>query len=211
MARQYPLATSELAASQSQLSAAQQSLSQEALAGVAIKKADVKAAAFDSDKALHVQQMQQAAEVVERFKKLYQNFETTQQACESAEQLDDERLTLEQVYSQTISFRDPLHEIKGLNDLRRYMQAMYGNVISCEFVYLDQWLAFDSASIKWDMVFKHRKLGGGKTITVRGISHVRFTDRIHYHEDVFDAGAMIYQQLPLLGRFISKIKSRLSV
>lgn len=205
MARQTQLAAS-------QPPAAQQFLDQDSIANdVVAKQVELKVAKLDIDKKLHAKQLQQAAEIVERFKRLYQTFETTQKACEPAEQLDDERLTLEQVYSQSISFRDPLHEINGLNDLRRYMQAMYGNVISCEFIYLDQWIAYDSASIKWDMVFKHRKLGGGKAITVRGISHVRFTDRIHYHEDVFDAGAMIYQQLPLLGRIINKIKSHLSV
>ncbi|WHI49643.1 hypothetical protein P3339_14310 [Microbulbifer sp. MLAF003] len=38
---------------------------------------------------------------------------------------------------------------------------------------------------------------------------VRFSDKVFYHEDFYDMGAMVYEQVPLLGSLIRKIKSRL--
>ena len=153
--------------------------------------------------------------LVNHFKHLYQDSDVTRAACglqcgsRSATALG-EPLTLADVYSEKIVLRDPLHEVHGLNDLRSYMRKMYSNVSSCRFIYHDEWVADGNAAIKWDMVFKHRRLGGGKEITVRGMTHISFGDRVDYHEDVFDAGAMIYQNLPVLGRSIQWLKSRLN-
>ena len=151
-----------------------------------------------------------ATEIIKRFKALYQTLGAVE-----AESVRDQPL-LEQVYSENIEFRDPLHSIHGLPSLRSYMDNMYGNVISCEFVFLAEWInetAADgkgSACIKWDMIFSHRKLAGGKKIIVRGVSHIRFGERIDYHEDVFDVGSMLYEHIPLMGKIILWLKGRLS-
>ena len=149
----------------------------------------------------------QSIAIIKRFKALYQTL--------GAAGPDSDSPSLEQVYSENIEFRDPLHSIHGLPSLRRYMDGMYDNVISCEFFFLAEWVneagadGKGSACIKWDMIFRHRKLAGGKKIIVRGMSHIRFGERIDYHEDVFDLGSMLYEHIPLMGRIILWLKARL--
>lgn len=41
------------------------------------------------------------------------------------------------------------------------------------------------------------------------LEQIRFTDRIFYHEDFYDLGAMIYQHVPVLGRIIRFINQRI--
>lgn len=43
----------------------------------------------------------------------------------------------------------------------------------------------------------------------RRITQIRFSDRIFYHEDFYDVGAMIYQHVPVLGRIIRFINQRI--
>ena len=148
-------------------------------------------------------------ELIERFKSIYSRLDNTKAACGKIP-ANSKQVLLDEVYSENVTFKDPVHQIEGLSAYRRYMDNMYSNVVGCEFTYHEHWIGENSASIKWDMLFRHRKLGNGKLITVRGITHVRFTDRIDYHEDVFDVGAMLYEHIPLLGRILLKIKARLA-
>ena len=152
--------------------------------------------------------------IVMRFKALYENLDATRAACAET---GPDKLSLAQVYSDNVEFRDPLHSIHGLSLLRSYMNKMYGNTISCEFIFLGDWITEPgpngkgSACIKWDMIFRHSKLAAGSPVTVRGMSHIRFGDRIDYHEDIFDVGAMLYEHVPLMGRVVLWLKSRLSL
>jgi hypothetical protein len=65
--------------------------------------------------------------------------------------------------------------------------------------------------VQWQMNFSHPRLKGGKTIVVDGASYLRFNEagKVSYHRDYFDLGAMLYEQLPLLGRIIVAVKRRL--
>lgn len=138
------------------------------------------------------------SQAVEKFKSLYRD------SSELSEQ------SLAEVYSQDVVFVDPLHHIEGLDALGKYLQTMYGNVLSCRFEYLDEIVKENQASIKWVMRFRHRKLAGGKEIEVRGVTLVEFTDRITRHEDFFDAGSMLYEHIPVMGAGIRYLKRRIS-
>jgi len=70
-------------------------------------------------------------------------------------------------------------------------------------------VADDRAVVKWDMEFRHRKLSGGKSITVRGVTIVEFRELICTHEDIFDLGSMIYENVPIVGMQIRYLKQRL--
>ena len=148
-------------------------------------------------------------QLIQRFKSIYSRLDNTKAACGKIAG-NSQHVLLDEVYSENVIFKDPVHQIEGLTAYRHYMDNMYSNVLSCEFTYHEHWIGENSATIKWDMLFRHRKLGNGKLITVRGMTHVRFSDRIDYHEDVFDVGAMLYEHIPLLGRMLLKIKARLA-
>jgi hypothetical protein len=74
---------------------------------------------------------------------------------------------------------------------------------------LDQLVGKDSAYIKWNMYFSHPKLGK-ETHVVRGMTQIQFTDRIYYHEDVYDMGQMIYEHVPVIGWAVKRLRKRMA-
>ncbi len=115
---------------------------------------------------------------------------------------------LAEIYTPDITFIDPLGRVEGLHRLTHYMGAMYENVRSCRFDYLDEIQTDNKVVVKWDMVVRHAKLKAGKEIVVRGVSLFEFNDKIHYHEDVYDLGAAVYENVPLFGAPVRWIKKR---
>jgi hypothetical protein len=116
---------------------------------------------------------------------------------------------LRNIYAEEVVFRDPVHEIRGLVGLEDYFTTLISDLSDCRFEYLDEIVGDGSAYIKWIMHFRHPRLGN-RPISVRGVSHVKFGDRIEFHEDVYDMGAMLYEQLPLLGNLTRWLRLRLA-
>lgn len=131
--------------------------------------------------------------------------------CEFYRELDQRPLQeLARIYANDIEFRDPVHGVKGLDALTRYFETSLGDVSACRFEIHAVDELSGEAYVRWTMHFSHPRLNAGKIIDVPGISHLRFDDRISWHRDYFDLGAMLYEQLPLLGAMIRLIKRRLS-
>lgn len=118
---------------------------------------------------------------------------------------------LEDIYTQEIRFVDPAHEILGLDALTNYFKNLYRNIDPPEFRFGHYLRSDTDGYVQWEMDFSHCRLKGGRTIIVPGTSYLRFdtSDKVLLHRDYFDLGAMLYEQLPLLGRIITFIKRRL--
>jgi hypothetical protein len=116
---------------------------------------------------------------------------------------------LRELYADQILFKDPVHEIRGLVDLEDYFTSMCSDLSDCRFEYLDELVTEDVAYVKWIMHFKHPRLGN-RLISVRGVSHLKLGDKVEYHEDFYDMGAMLYEQLPLLGNVTRWLRTRLA-
>ena len=118
---------------------------------------------------------------------------------------------LEQLYSRDALFCDPLHEVRGLANIRAYFAQLYANVSELRF----DFYGFDQVSegegyLRWTMHFRHPRLRGGAPISVDGCSHLLWWDKVYQHRDYFDAGAMLYEHLPLMGGVIAWLKRRLA-
>lgn len=116
---------------------------------------------------------------------------------------------LRKIYADGVVFKDPVHEMRGLVELEDYFTSVCSDLSECRFEYLDEMVAEKSAYVKWIMHFKHPRLGN-RLISVRGVSHLKFGDKIEYHEDFYDMGAMLYEQLPLLGNVTRWLRLRLA-
>jgi hypothetical protein len=136
--------------------------------------------------------------IVDMFKAAYQNLGNT-----DLSQLDA-------LYDSNVVFKDPVHEIRGLANMQDYMENVCANVEECKFEFLDQLYSDEAAYIKWDMYFRHPKLASGELLKVRGVSQIYYNDRIYYHEDFYDLGAMVYEQIPLLSLLTKLLKKRLA-
>ncbi|NVK25500.1 MAG: nuclear transport factor 2 family protein [Gammaproteobacteria bacterium] len=113
------------------------------------------------------------------------------------------------LYHQDIYFQDPLHELKGLSQLTEYFDGLYENLITCQFNIHSAVCDGTQASLYWTMTFEHPKLAKGVPVEVDGNSLIKGNaDKVTYHRDYYDVGAMLYEQLPLLGRVIRHIKTR---
>ena len=119
--------------------------------------------------------------------------------------------TLKRVYREDIRFVDPAHDIHGIGNLTLYFENLYRNVRSINFSFTDQMVGDGKGYVRWDMDFCHQSFAKGRTIHVEGMTYIEFDEsgRVFYHRDYFDLGAMLYEHLPLLGRFITSLKRRL--
>ena len=149
---------------------------------------------------MNVQQVNETSTTTDvlmrRFKAFYQDLKQVP--------LDD----IASIYANDVRFVDPVHEITGNDSLRSYMETLCQNLLKGRFEYLDELVGTDSAYIKWNMHFVHPRLGSD-VITVRGITHIAFNDRIYFHEDVYDLGQMLYLHVPVVGRINGWLKNNL--
>ena len=116
---------------------------------------------------------------------------------------------ISELYAHDVIFKDPLHEIKGLSELQAYFARSTQNLTHCAFRFIEQSWSKDQGFVVWDMDYAHPRLAHNKTLCLRGMSHLRFTDRITYHEDVYDVGAMVYEHVPVIGTQVRWLKKRL--
>ena len=126
-------------------------------------------------------------------------------------QLNKDNLrTLDELYSEDIHFTDPLHEVQGLTQLRGYFSELYATVNELRFDFhgFDQ-IGEGEGYLRWVMSYRHPRLSGGQLIRVAGCSHLLWRDKVYRHRDYFDAGALLYEHLPVLGRVIAWLKRRL--
>lgn len=115
-------------------------------------------------------------------------------------------------YAEDVVFEDPLGKIEGLPDLRGYYENMYANVKDIRFDFSESVVEGDAHVVFWTMTMSVSRLNGGKPISVDGNSLIRFDedDKVVYHRDTFDMGAMVYEQVPLLRHPVRWIKKRLA-
>ncbi len=111
-------------------------------------------------------------------------------------------------YAEDAVFEDPLVRIVGIEALVSYYEHLYENVIGINFEFQDELIGENAASAIWIMTVRHKKLNGGESITVNGSSYFKFNPegKVVYQRDYFDAGAMLYEQIPFLGRVVKYIK-----
>ncbi|MHC8324021.1 nuclear transport factor 2 family protein [Pseudomonas sp. GB2N2] len=117
---------------------------------------------------------------------------------------------LNELYTRDVHFTDPLHDVQGIDTLRNYFGELYANVSELRFDFhgFDQ-IAEGEGYLRWVMSYRHPRLASGRLIRVDGCSHLRWHDKVYRHRDYFDAGAMLYEHLPVLGRAIAWLKRRM--
>lgn len=115
---------------------------------------------------------------------------------------------LREVYDPRVVFEDPLHKVEGLDALTAYFERLYTGVESIRFEFGDVVEGRGQAMLTWTMYMKHRRLRRGEELDLPGATHIRFGRQVEYHRDYFDAGALLYERLPLLGGVVRAIRRR---
>ena len=118
---------------------------------------------------------------------------------------------LRKLYESDVVFKDPANYISGIDELISHTLSLYKHVIHCDFEYDKENLitAPGQASISWTMKLTHKKLNRGREFSVRGVSIVRYREKIDFQEDFYDLGAAVYEQVPVLGSVVQKLRLRM--
>ncbi|MGP4844064.1 nuclear transport factor 2 family protein [Marinobacter sp. 1Y8] len=141
----------------------------------------------------------QQSPCIERFARLFNKM--------SSDHIGD----LADVYHNDARFTDPFTTVTGLPALKHYFENAYSNVIACQFDFSPVITDETGACLPWIMTLQHRRIKGGKPITVHGISHLLVSeDRIISHRDYFDAGELLYENLPVLGNAVRWLRKHAS-
>ncbi len=118
---------------------------------------------------------------------------------------------INKVYSRNVTFVDPVTQHQGLAELRSYFEGLLAKSRNCSFEICSSERVGNAGYVGWSMAFSHPQLNSGEEIRVEGFSLLKLAeDRIVHQRDYYDMGAMIYEQVPLLGRLITWLRRRLA-
>jgi ketosteroid isomerase-like protein len=143
---------------------------------------------------------------VSEYPKWLQSFIDNYQAL-SVDNLD----RLSDIYHDNVEFQDPAHHLVGFENLSRYFHELYTNLADCTFVINKVLVDGEQAAIYWQMTYVHPKLNKGKPVTVEGHSFIEGQDdKVRFHRDYVDLGAMLYEHIPLVGSAVKYVKTRMA-
>ena len=115
------------------------------------------------------------------------------------------------IYEKNVVFIDPIDTHHGIDAVKSYFSRLLQNTENCQFtIHSIDKIVEKSVVIKWTMTYSTKRLNGGNPVNVEGITWLDLAeDKIILHRDYFDLGQMIYENVPLLGFFIKKVKGQL--
>lgn len=115
---------------------------------------------------------------------------------------------LSDIYSKDVVFIDPIANHRGLPALEKYFSKLLKSAQYCQFdIHQTQTYQHNQCVVNWTMTFTTPRMNNKKAIEVDGISMLTLNEgKIIFHRDYYDMGQMVYENIPLLGRIIKKIK-----
>lgn len=117
---------------------------------------------------------------------------------------------LEEIYTQDVEFIGPLKRINGMLALKHHYRDLAQSLAFYQIRYHDSLVGEHSAYISWEVDCAHPRVARGRPVTLRGMTHIRFTARVYYQEDAYDVGALLYDQIPGLASLTGFLRRRLA-
>ena len=130
------------------------------------------------------------------------------------ENLSQDKMNLvDDFYHPQVHFIDPVGEINSAEKIKSYYLNMYKNVKTIKFDFSEFHEAGRNVVAVWKMTLVTDKLNSGDPIVVDGVSVIKFDENnmAIYHRDYFDMGAFLYENVPVVGYVIRKIKNNMKV
>lgn len=117
---------------------------------------------------------------------------------------------LANVYHPQAHFKDPFNSVNGTEAIKGIFSHMFRTVREPRFRITERVQQGKEAFLVWNFSFE-RSGSVSKTLTIHGVSHVRFHDdgRVIMHRDYWDPAEELYEKLPVLGGLMRWIKARL--
>lgn len=124
------------------------------------------------------------------------------------EQLSPQSLVrCEELFSADARFVDPFNDVRGPAAIRAVFSHMFETCEDPQFRVLDSCAAAQSCYLRWEFRFG----GTARRRLVSGVSHVCFDEqgRAVEHIDYWDPARQLYEQIPLLGALLRRLRRRL--
>ena len=117
-------------------------------------------------------------------------------------------------YAPDARFKDPFNDVRGVPAIRRVFHHMFRQVGQPRFIVTERIAGNGdgSAVLLWQFHFNARFGLRERAQTIHGASHLRFDGAglVVLHRDYWDAAEELYAKLPLLGRLMRALASRLA-
>ncbi|MFC3094784.1 nuclear transport factor 2 family protein [Alteromonas sediminis] len=137
--------------------------------------------------------------------------------CELYKELANLQLDqLDSIYHSEVVFEDPVARHTGIEQVKGYFANLLANTTTCTFTIHNVADCKDNNAeidhlITWTMTLKTGALNKGRAINMQGTTLLKVHDnKIIYHRDYYDVGQMVYENIPILGSIIKKIKHRMA-
>ena len=111
-------------------------------------------------------------------------------------------------YDRDAWFKDPFNTVSGVDAIQRIFEHMFRQVEEPRFIVTEQLADGEHAVLLWDFHFRSRLSGKTRRQTIRGVSHLRFSQdgRVIYHRDYWDAASEVYMRIPVLGWVLRRVR-----
>lgn len=115
----------------------------------------------------------------------------------------------EKVFHKDARFKDPFHDVQGLEKIYNVFQDMYLKLDNPKFKILEVVKKSNIIYIKWDFEFQFK--GKTEKQNFEGVSRVEFNEegKAISHIDYWDSVENLYEKIPLLSSFLRFIKNRI--
>lgn len=114
-----------------------------------------------------------------------------------------------EVYAPGALFRDPFSEVRGCAQIERIFRQMFARLEAPGFRVTECFEGGERAALRWQFRFRFR--GERREHFIDGMSRLAFAadGRVCSHEDFWDAAGGLYAHLPIVGRLMRWLASRI--
>ncbi|MEO7108417.1 MAG: nuclear transport factor 2 family protein [Rhodoferax sp.] len=114
------------------------------------------------------------------------------------------------LYARTARFVDPFNDVQGLPAVEGIFRHMFEALEEPRFVVTGQVVQGAQCFLLWDFHFRFKRFDRHTVQTIRGTSHLVFSDTglVVLHRDYWDAAQELYEKLPLIGGLMRWLKKR---
>ncbi|NQW11163.1 MAG: nuclear transport factor 2 family protein [Alphaproteobacteria bacterium] len=118
---------------------------------------------------------------------------------------------LDALCTPEVRFRDPFNDVRGVAQFRAVLAKMFHDVAEPRFEVTDRAISSRACYLRWTFTFRGAGSHEGPR-RIEGVSeiHLNAAGKVIAHIDHWDAGAQIYEQIPVLGSLVRMVKRRLS-
>jgi len=116
------------------------------------------------------------------------------------------------IYSEDVEFIDPIASHQGIEAVKTYFSRLLKNAKGCRFtIHSKQTVNSNDFVVTWTMRYSSKSINQGDPVIVDGVTLLRTNNNmIVYHRDYYDLGQMVYENIPILGFLVKKIRKRMA-